>query len=210
MMKVPVGHRPPMPDAARSSRRPKTLLSHRFYPDFMVDAVAQSAVETLSEAYRTDAEFISVSLKLTRNTLGEIIPVMPFSGVGVSGHIVLDAAEGQLRRIHERVLTKREASTAHSLGDLGGEILNQTLGRLKTKLGRFGIPIVVGLPMVVMGKEVSVRSPRAAPALLFDFNAFDGRHLFVEFSLTTMDLTGAHAPTDTDTDNLAAGELSFL
>jgi CheY-specific phosphatase CheX len=186
----------------------ETLLSRRFYPAFMVDAVSESILETLLDGYRTEAEFISVSLKLTRNTLGEIIPVLPFSGPGVSGHLVLDAPEGQLRRIHERVFSRKEPSTLHSLGDLGGEILNQTLGRLKAKLGRFGVPIELGLPLVVMGKEVSLRSRRAAPALLFDFNAFGGRHLFFEFSLTTMDLTGAHAPTDTD--NLVAGELSFL
>jgi CheY-specific phosphatase CheX len=186
----------------------ETLLSRRFYPAFMVDAVAESTLETLREGYRVEAEFISVSLKLTRNTLGEIIPVLPFSGSGVSGHLVLDAAEGQLRRIHERFLSKKEPSTPHSLGDLGGEILNQTLGRVKAKFGRFGVPIELGLPMVVMGKEVILRSRRAAPALIFDFAVFGDRHLFVEFSLTSLDLTGAHPPTETD--NLVAGELSFL
>jgi CheY-specific phosphatase CheX len=186
----------------------ETLLSRRFYPAFMVDAVAESTLETLRDGYRIEAEFISVSLKLTRNTLGEIIPVLPFSGPSVSGHLVLDAAEGQLRRIHERVLSKKEVSTPHSLGDLGGEILNQSLGRLKAKFSRFGVPIELGLPMVVMGKEVILRSRLAAPALIFDFAVFGGRHLFVEFSLTSMDLTGAHPPTDTD--HLDAGELSFL
>jgi CheY-specific phosphatase CheX len=188
----------------------EALLSQRFYPAFMLDAVAESTLETLRDGYRVEAEFISVSLKLTRNTLGEIIPVLPFSGVGVSGHLVLDAPESKLRRIHERVLPKKEAS-AYALGDLGGEILNQTLGRLKAKFSRFGVPIELGLPMVVMGKEVILRSRRAAPAVIFDFAVFTNAHLFVEFSLTTMDLTGAHVPAENTAEHLlAAGELSFL
>jgi CheY-specific phosphatase CheX len=186
----------------------EALLSRRFYPAFMVDAVSESTLETLREAYGVEAEFISVSLKLTRNMLGEIIPVLPFSGPGVSGHLVLDAPEGKLRRIHERVLPGKEPSV-HALGDLGGEILNQTLGRLKAKFSRFGVPIELGLPMVVMGKEVILRSRRAAPALIFDFAVFNHAHLFVEFSLTTMDLTGAHVPTETS-EHLLAGELTFL
>jgi CheY-specific phosphatase CheX len=187
----------------------EALLSRRFYPAFMVDAVTESTLETLREAFLVEAEFISVSLKLTRNTLGEIIPVLPFSGQGVSGHLVLDAPESNLRRIHEKVLPKKEASL-HSLGDLGGEILNQTLGRIKAKLGRFGVPIELGLPMVVMGKEIILRSRRAAPALIFDFAVFGSGHLFVEFSLTTMDLTGAHPPSETAAENLLAGDLTFL
>jgi CheY-specific phosphatase CheX len=188
----------------------EALLSRRFYPAFMVDAVTESTLETLSEAYRVEAEFISVSLKLVRTTLGEIIPVLPFSGPGVSGNLVLDAPESQLRRIHDRVLPAKEAASLHALGDLGGEILNQTLGRLKAKLSRFGVPIELGLPMVVMGKEIILRSRRAAPALIFDFAVFDSGHLFVEFSLTTMDLTGAHAPSENAVENLVAGELTFL
>jgi CheY-specific phosphatase CheX len=187
----------------------EALLGRRFYPAFMVDAVTESTLETLREAYRVEAEFISVSLKLTRNTLGEIIPVLPFSGPGVSGHLVLDAPEGKLRRIHEKVLPKKDASP-HALGDMGGEILNQTMGRIKTKLSRFGVPIELGLPMVVMGKEIILRSRRAAPALIFDFAVFGSGHLFVEFSLTTMDLTGAHVPSETAPENLMAGELTFL
>jgi CheY-specific phosphatase CheX len=187
----------------------EALLSRRFYPAFMLDAVAESTLETLREAYRVEAEFISVSLKLTRNTLGEIIPVLPFSGPGVSGHLVLDAPESKLRRIHERVLPKKEASV-HALGDLGGEILNQTLGRLKAKFSRFGVPIELGLPIVVMGKEVILRSRRAAPALIFDFAVFSSAHLFVEFSLTSMDLTGAHIPSESTAEHLMSGELSFL
>jgi CheY-specific phosphatase CheX len=210
---APDGETPPGSPTAYAGRKEviekaETLLSRRFYPGFMVDAVADSALETLREAYRVETDFISVSLKLTRNTLGEIIPVLPFSGPGVSGHLVLDAAEPQLRRIHEWVLSRKEPSTPHALGDLGGEMLNQTLGRLKAKFSRFGVPIELGLPMVVMGKELVLRSRRAAPALIFDFAVFGDRHLFVEFSLTSMDLTGAHAPTETD--HLVAGELSFL
>ncbi len=186
----------------------EALLSRRFYPAFLVDAVSESTIETLRDGYHLDAQFISVSLKLTRNMLGEIIPVLPFSGPGVSGHLVLDAPESKLRRIHERVLAGKEASP-QALGDLGGEILNQTLGRLKARLSRFGVPIDLGLPMVVMGKEVILRSRRAAPALMFDFAVFSNAHLFLEFSLTTMDLTGAHVPTET-TEHLLAGELSFL
>ena len=55
---------------------------------------------------------------------------------------------------------------------------------------------------------MALRSARAAPALLFDFAAF-GRHLFVEFSLTSVDLS-AVPPEPVETDFLDAGALNFF
>jgi CheY-specific phosphatase CheX len=184
----------------------EALLGQRFYPAFMIDTVASALVATLGDQFRTEAELLCVSLKLTRNPLGDVVPMLPVHGTGVAGHLVLGTSKAQLRRIHQRVLPAQGRLTVRELGDLGGELLNQTAGRIKAGLGRFGL-IQLGLPVVVTGKNLTLRSPRAAPALIFDFAVF-GRHLFLELSLSTMDLTETTEPAHREV--LGAGELSFF
>jgi hypothetical protein len=183
----------------------EALLGHRFYPAFLIDLVSQAAVDTMREQFDTDAELLSVSIKLTRNTFGEVVPMLPLGGSGVSGQLALNTVESQLARIRGRLRPRKVRLTLGDLGDLGGELLNQTAGRIKAGLRRFG-NIELGLPVILTGKTLMRRSS-PAPTLLFDFAVF-GRHLFLEFSLTALDLSGsvgAPAP-----EQLGAGELSFF
>jgi CheY-specific phosphatase CheX len=183
----------------------EALLGHRFYPAFLIDLVSRAAVDTLREQFETEAELLSVSLKLTRNTFGEVVPILPLGGDGVSGQLALDTVESQLARIRSRMRPRKLRLTLGDLGDLGGELLNQTAGRIKAGLRQFG-NIELGLPVILTGKTLMSRSS-PAPTLLFDFAVF-GRHLFLEFSLTALDAAATLAPAAVD--QLGAGELSFL
>jgi CheY-specific phosphatase CheX len=183
----------------------EALLGHRFYPAFLIDLVSQAAVDTMREQFDTEAELLSVSLKLTRNTFGEVVPMLPLGGSGVSGQLALNTVESQLARIRGRMRPRKVRFSLGDLGDLGGELLNQTAGRIKAGLRPFGT-IELGLPVILTGKTLMRRSS-PAPTLLFDFAVF-GRHLFLEFSLTALDLSaGLTAPPP---DQLGAGELSFF
>ena len=122
------------------------LLGRRFYPSFMVDAVVQSVLETLRHGFNTEAEFISVSLRLTRNALVDVIPMLPFGGRGIAGHLALSTLPSQFRRIHDWVLPKKGPLTDCEKGDLGGELLNQTAGFIKSALSRFGCSSSWGCP----------------------------------------------------------------
>jgi len=202
-----------VPDMMVASSREKDviqktegLLGRRYYPAFIVEGLTTCTTDALQEAFSTDAELLSVSLKLTRTPLGNIIPILAFAGRDLSGHLVLNASESEFRMLRRKVVRTPVEESA-DLGDLGGEMLNQILGRLKAHCLRYGITIELGLPMVVTGEKVTLRFPRAAPGIVFDFYAL-GRHLYVEFSVTSMDVSAD--PTATEIDGLRAGELSFL
>jgi CheY-specific phosphatase CheX len=194
-------------DAENIMARTEEMLSRRFYPDFVLDGMRTCAAETLREGFKTDAKLLSVSLKLTRSVLGKMIPFISFCGPGVSGHMVLNAPVARLRSMYKRVLVRRTAPSVDDLGDLAGEILNQVLGRLKSHCARYGVAFDLGLPVVATGERVVVRVPRAAPAVVFDLGV-PGGHIFLEFSLTSMDLADARlSPAEAE---LTSGEISFL
>lgn len=197
----------PVVDRAELLTRAEDLLVQRAYPASMLDAVARSATDTLREGFNTEAELLSTSLKLTRHMLGRVVPVLPLSGPGISGHLVLNVVSPQLRRIHRSSFPSATRATTRDLGDLGGELLNQTAGRIKGAL-RTTIAIELGLPMVITGENLTLRVTSPAPTVLFDFAAF-GRHLFLEFALAATEHAAA-APAIADVEQLGAGELSFF
>jgi CheY-specific phosphatase CheX len=197
----------PLTDADDIMAKAEQMLSRRFYPDFVLDGMRACAAETLREGFKTDAKLLSVSLKLTRSVVGKMVPFISFCGPGVSGHMVLNAPVARLRSMYRRVLARKAAPTTDDLGDLAGEILNQVLGRLKSHCARYGVAFDLGLPVVASGERVIVRVPRAAPAVVFDLGV-PGGHLFLEFSLTSIDLSESHAAPATP--ELPSGEISFL
>jgi CheY-specific phosphatase CheX len=195
-------------DAEDIMSKTEEMLSRRFYPDFVLDGMRACAADTLREGFKTDAKLLSVSLKLTRAVFGKMVPFISFCGPGVSGHMVLNAPAARLRSMYKRVLARRKAPALDELGDLAGEILNQVLGRLKSHCARYGVAFDLGLPVVATGERVVVRVPRAAPAVVFDLGV-PGGHIFLEFSLTTMDLGEPRLPVDPSLE-LSSGEISFL
>jgi len=197
----------PLTDADDIMAKAEQLLSRRFYPDFVLDGMRACAADTLREGFKTDAKLLSVSLKLTRSVVGKMVPFISFCGPGVSGHMVLNAPVARLRSMYRRVLARKSAPTLDDLGDLAGEILNQVLGRLKSHCARYGVAFDLGLPVVATGERVIVRVPRAAPAVVFDLGV-PGGHLFLEFSLTSIDLGEPRLVTAAP--ELPSGEISFL
>jgi CheY-specific phosphatase CheX len=197
----------PLTDAEDIMARAEQMLSRRFYPDFVLDGLRACAADTLREGFKTDAKLLSVSLKLTRSVVGKMVPFISFCGPGVSGHMVLNAPVARLRSMYRRVLARKSAPTLDDLGDLAGEILNQVLGRLKSHCARYGVAFDLGLPVVATGERVIVRVPRAAPAVVFDLGV-PGGHLFLEFSLTSIELGEPRAVAATP--ELSSGEISFL
>ena len=197
----------PLTDADDIMAKAEQMLSRRFYPDFVLDGMRACAAETLREGFKTDAKLLSVSLKLTRSVVGKMVPFISFCGPGVSGHMVLNAPVARLRSMYRRVLARKAAPTTDDLGDLAGEILNQVLGRLKSHCARYGVAFDLGLPVVASGERVIVRVPRAAPAVVFDLGV-PGGHLFLEFSLTSIDLSESR--TTPASPELPSGEISFL
>jgi hypothetical protein len=121
--------------------------------------------------------------------------------------MVLNAPVARLRSMYKRVLQRRAAPSTDDLGDLAGEVLNQVLGRLKSHCARYGVAFDLGLPVVASGERVIVRVPRAAPAVVFDLGV-PGGHVFLEFSLTSIDLGAPR--TVASTPELSSGEISFL
>jgi CheY-specific phosphatase CheX len=203
---LPILRVTPSTDAENVMAQAEQMLSRRFYPDFVLDGMRACAAETLREGFKTDAKLLSVSLKLTRSVVGKMVPFISFCGPGVSGHMVLNAPVARLRSMYRRVLARKSAPTNDDLGDLAGEILNQVLGRLKAHCARFGVAFDLGLPVVATGEKVIVRVPRAAPAVVFDLGV-PGGHLFLEFSLTSMDLS---EPRAAKAPELSSGEINFL
>jgi CheY-specific phosphatase CheX len=183
------------------------MLSRRFYPDFVLDGMRACAADTLKEGFKTEARLLSVSLKLTRSVVGKMVPFISFCGPGVSGHMVLNAPVARLRSMYRRVLARKSTPTLDDLGDLAGEVLNQVLGRLKSHCAKYGVAFDLGLPVVATGEKVIVRVPRAAPAVVFDMGV-PGGHLFLEFSLTSIDLGEPRAVASAS--ELSSGDISFL
>jgi CheY-specific phosphatase CheX len=183
------------------------LLAQRFYPGFLLDGVAESTLSVLRETFQAEAELLSVSLKLTRSPLGTLIPVLNFAGGDLSGHLVLNTSPTELRALRRKIIRGSLSRGQADLGDLGGELLNQVLGRLKAHAHRYGMKFELGLPMIITGEKTVLRFPRAAPSAIFDFAAVD-RHIYLEFSLTTMELSGS--PEVADAEGLEAGEICFL
>jgi CheY-specific phosphatase CheX len=197
----------PLTNAEDIMARAEQMLSRRFYPDFVLEGMRTSAPETLREGFKTEAQLLGVSLKLTRAVFGKMVPFISFCGPGVSGHMVLNTPVARLRSMYRRLLPRKGAPSQDDLGDLAGEVLNQVLGKLKSHCARYGVAFDLGLPVVATGERVVVRVPRAAPAVVFDLGV-PGGHLLLEFSLTSMDLSESRpAPPAAE---IASGEISFL
>ena len=197
----------PLTDPEDVMIRAEQMLSRRFYPDFVLDGMRACAAETLKEGFKTEARLLSVSLKLTRSVVGKMVPFISFCGPGVSGHMVLNAPVARLRSMYRRVLARKSTPTLDDLGDLAGEVLNQVLGRLKSHCAKYGVAFDLGLPVVATGEKVIVRVPRAAPAVVFDMGV-PGGHLFLEFSLTSIDLSEPRAVASAS--ELSSGDINFL
>jgi hypothetical protein len=193
-------------DRAQLLDRAEALLECRPYPGAIIDAVSRAPVDTLREQFQAEAELLSISLKLTRHTLSSLVSLIPLAGQGYSGRLVLHADRRQLARLRRRLVPTRGRITDAELADLGGELLNQTAGRIKAALRPYGT-IQVGLPVVVGAGSLPAARP-GGPDLLLDLALF-GRHLFLELSLPPIDVA-APLPETAVIDPLGAGELSFL
>jgi CheY-specific phosphatase CheX len=89
-----------------------------------------------------------------------MLAIIGFGGDQLRGSLVLSANRGLLER---SCPARSPATPSETLQDWVGELANQLLGRLKSRLLAHGIAIQLGTPTTVSGLELRVRSCSGEP-----------------------------------------------
>jgi CheY-specific phosphatase CheX len=88
-----------------------------------------------------------------------MLAIIGFAGEKLRGSLVLSANPGLLEgSCPARTVGRTDATHGEILQDWIGELANQLLGRLKSRLLAHGVAIQLGTPTTVSGLELRVRS----------------------------------------------------
>jgi hypothetical protein len=124
-------------------------------PQKALEPLVVSACEELFALYGIDLERLEDDAQPegAEFTLGSVIG---FSGKAVRGTLVL-ALTGQLPGLSNPIRTQVDGAgrTAHEDRDWVGELSNQLLGRIKSRLLRRGVEIYAHLPAVLQGRNLA-------------------------------------------------------
>ncbi len=89
---------------------------------------------------------------------GDFAAAIGFVGEGIKGALILSLGRAILIASLPENLRRKDA-TDEMLGDWGGELANQLLGRLKNGLWSSGIEIALGTPVAFVGEDLEHFSP---------------------------------------------------
>lgn len=97
------------------------------------------------------------------------VAVIGFSGDEMRGSMGLAVDPKLIAKLHQTMLGT--PGDRRSQCDLLGELANQCLGRLKSRLGQYAVVINITTPMVLRGIEIAVAGDSDTLHLAFDTDA---------------------------------------
>ena len=116
-----------------------------------------SAVRTLFSHYDTEVHPSPDGAPL------DIIAVVGLNDEQMRGAVAIGLGSTLLHQLYTSMLGP--IATPAGLSDLLGELCNQTAGRFKAELSRYGLHVQLSTPMVVRGTDVEVHPAQAAVQL---------------------------------------------
>lgn len=174
----------------------------------VIDQLCEAMAALLSH-YGVDVAEIGTCAAPDCGTARQVAAVIGFAGAHIGGTLVLQAPCDLISACLPVADLQRRGDSA--IGDWMGELSNQLLGRLKGKLGRFGVDFALTPPTHLLGNALQV-FPHAAErtawirARTTDRGAFVGMcdlHLGPDLVFTEP------APEDED-DAFAEGDMMLL
>lgn len=198
-------------DSREIRHRAELLLSHRLYPDTVVEMIQRAAQAVLLEAFKSDISPGAPCLRANRNTLAPISAILAFCGPGISGRLVMSGSSPHLASIYRAVLPNAGDITLDMVEDVAGEVANQILGRIKEYFVRRGVDFELASPVFLRGTTVEVRYKAGRPSLVIPLEGKEGT-LYLQFCVDTFDpriLSDGLFP-DEDEDKAPKGSIVFL
>ena len=146
--------------------RLKKLLWYEAYPDWLISQFESDVLDTLEDGFRLQGQPVQIKMKANRGVHNGIISMVHIIGEQVGGRIVLFSTAKVLDAL--AVGLGLDVSSSERAIDLAGEVANQVAGRFKGNLARRGLRAMIGVPVLLKGKDVFIRHGEGRPALLVE------------------------------------------
>jgi chemotaxis protein CheX len=185
------------------------LLMAHLYPEPVVAALVQASIGSLAEAYHAKLQVAGMHMRANRHPLAEVNAILPFVGKHICGRAVVGATAADLLRIRANVVDAPNATVADA-EDLAGEIANLVVGRAKAYFSLCDLGFELGTPILLTGKNVSLRYRASRPALVLELSN-DDSSLLMSFCFDTYETDRFEEPSAEKLERvIGAGELVFL
>jgi chemotaxis protein CheX len=182
------------------------LLREHYYPEEMFEALASAVTSVLAESFGVLAKQERSFLKSTRVIAGDITALLTMSGSSIAGYMLVSGTEPTMRALRDRLLPAATHGPAE-VADLAGELGNIVLGALKRTLAHHALDFMTSPPVIIEGRDVSVRGSLGGPSMMLEF-ASDVGTITVELCLQSFDTSSLKRTYPVTV--VPAGEVLFL
>ena len=121
-------------------------------------------------------------IRKEKERLGPIAATIDLYGTVLYGYMNLQCNPLLLRAIGAKAYGPA-APPPEQLTDFAAELCNQIAGRLKTVCSEMGVSVVIGLPYLHNGAEITVPRKLSTPPIHIPFSFSSGAEAHVEFAL---------------------------
>lgn len=181
------------------------LLAEHFDLQPAADMLSAAALEILGTLGDFRAQG-AVFLKANEAVLSDFSAMIPFSNA-LSGHLMMSVTSQTARELHRRVLPHIPAPTLDRLEDLVGELCNQMIGRIGSRLAEHSLHIDHTTPIFIRSMGTTLRYRGRQPSLGMELT--DGRaHVSVEIYFEEFD--GSKLGPAVSGDLIRSNELRFF
>ncbi len=183
-------------------------LRAHWYSPALIDALAQSVVETFSATFDEGVEITDVFLKASARAKGPIHAVAPFASVSSSGRLALSADHAGFEKLYRKLLPISGPPGVDELRDVAAELLNRLYGRYKEWSAGHGVLPHCGASGCMTHAEFLHRFRGGQPAVAIEFTTSGGTFLY-ELALDHFEAI-VPAPREADVPARPSGGVLFL
>jgi len=112
-------------------------------------------------------------IKKGRSTIGDVTGLIGFAEKRISGSVSMSFTFKSISIIYEKMMGCVPESMDGEVEDLVGEITNIVAGGAKTSFAELGYPFNITLPIVVSGKDHTIKHKHDTPIIVIPFNIDD-------------------------------------
>ena len=147
--------------------RLRDVLWKDLYPEWLIQQFESYVVETLEQGFEQSSFPTQMTMKANRGHHEGIVAIIHLVGDQIGGRLAVYSTRAVLDRLAE-MLDLPDTNPEERGIDLGGEIANQIAGRFKGDLARRAYPIMLGIPVLVEGRDLFIRFGEGRPSLMVE------------------------------------------
>ncbi len=174
------------------------------YPSQMVSCLRNAPNTILTQTFQLEVLEVETCLKYSETLHGNASTLLPFYGDQSMGHMFITGARDELIQLCEHI--GYDEPDKYDAADIAGEIGNQVMGVAKRELADILGEVQIGLPLTMMGDQISTYHGKRGPTLSVRIRC-DFGELWIDVNFVRLDV---QPDTDMEDNFLDSGEISFL